>query len=46
MLAYILLTYDVKLEGPTRPLTEWFGTAAAASRHGKVLFRKRADLEL
>ncbi|KAJ7203517.1 cytochrome P450 [Mycena pura] len=46
MLAYILLNYDVKLEGPTRPPTEWFGTAAAASRHGKVLIRKRADLEL
>ncbi|KAJ7049335.1 cytochrome P450, partial [Mycena amicta] len=42
MLAYILENYDVKLEGPERPPTEWFGTLAAANRFGKVMFRKRA----
>ncbi|KAJ7049341.1 cytochrome P450 [Mycena amicta] len=41
MLAYILENYDVKLEGPERPPTEWFGTLAAANRFGKVMFRKR-----
>ncbi|KAJ7162735.1 cytochrome P450 [Mycena crocata] len=41
MMAHILETYDVKLEGTNRPPTEWFGTMAAANRSGKVLFRKR-----
>ncbi|KAF7305651.1 Cytochrome P450 [Mycena chlorophos] len=44
MLAYILEHYDVKLESPERPPTEWFGTLAAANRFGKVMFRKRTDI--
>ncbi|KAF7352017.1 hypothetical protein MVEN_01163900 [Mycena venus] len=44
MLAHILENYDLKLDGPTRPPNEWFGTLAAANRTAKVLFRKRADM--
>ncbi|KAJ7870478.1 cytochrome P450 [Mycena olivaceomarginata] len=44
MLAHILENYDVKLEGPTRPPTEWFGTMAGANQTAKVLFRRRVGI--
>ena len=42
MLAYIVLTYDVKLEREgMRPPNEWYGHHLVPNMKGKVMFRKR-----
>ena len=42
MMAYIVLTYDVKMvnEG-VRPENKWYGPLCVPDRDGEVLFRKR-----
>ncbi|RDB27706.1 Ent-kaurene oxidase [Hypsizygus marmoreus] len=42
MLAHILMTYDVKLEGE-HPKNMWLVTACIPNTKGEVLFRKRVD---
>ncbi|PPQ77970.1 hypothetical protein CVT26_005275 [Gymnopilus dilepis] len=43
MLAYVLLTYDVKLpEGCSRPANFWFQATSSPNRKAHVLFKKRA----
>ncbi|RDB27628.1 Ent-kaurene oxidase [Hypsizygus marmoreus] len=42
MLAHILMTYDVKLEGE-HPKNMWFVTVCIPNTKGEVLFRKRVD---
>ncbi|KAF9559724.1 cytochrome P450 [Agrocybe pediades] len=43
MMAHILLTYDVKLAGDSRPQNFWFQGFSSPNRKAEVLFRKRAD---
>lgn len=43
MLAYTLLTYDVKMEEEgVRPRNRWIGAACIPDQHANVMFRKRA----
>ncbi|THH06027.1 hypothetical protein EW145_g4362 [Phellinidium pouzarii] len=43
MMAYLLLTYDVKLEHEgTKPLDVWMGTRLVPNPTAKVMFKKRA----
>lgn len=41
MLAYVLLNYDVKIEGGERPKTLWLGTANIPNQTAHLLFRRR-----
>ncbi|KAL0949751.1 hypothetical protein HGRIS_009789 [Hohenbuehelia grisea] len=42
MLAYVLLDYDIKIEGDGGlPASSWFGTASMPNPKARVMFRKR-----
>ena len=44
MLAHVVTTYDIKLEGDaTRPQSLHFGTSILSDPRAKVLFRRRVD---
>ena len=47
ILAYVVLNYDLKLhEGATRPPNIWFGRVIMPALDGKVLFRKRQNVDM